>query len=155
LDNVLGIPPLPPPADIPALPSGRQDGRTLSMQQRMEIHRRNPACASCHRQMDPLGFALEEFDAIGRSRSVGIDVEPIDPTGVWPDGTRVRGLAGLRALLTGTPEDFVRVVTERLLTYALGRTVESSDMPTIRSIVKEAARDNYRWSSVVLKIAES
>src|SRR5207244_12832227 len=139
-------PAAPPPPDIPVLPSAAASGTRLSVRERTERHRTNPACASCHARMDPLGFALENFDAIGRWRTTEAG-KPIDATGVLPDGSRVVGVHGLRALMQGQSEEFVRTVTKKLLTYALGRTVEDSDMPSVRKIVREAAPDQYRWSS--------
>jgi len=125
------------------------------MRQRTEQHRRNPACARCHVQMDPLGFALENFDAIGSWRTTGETGEPIDASGALPDGTTFRGVSGVRALVTSRPEDFVRVLTGKLMTYALGRAVDEDDMPAIRAVVKEAAPGNYRWSSLLLGIVRS
>ncbi len=155
LDNILGTPPPPPPPDIPALPSKGEGGRPLTMRQRTEQHRANPACAHCHVRMDPLGFALENFDAIGRWRTTGETSEPIDASGTFPDGTTFRGVLGLRTLVTSRPEDFVRVLTGKLMTYALGRPVEGYDMPAIRAIVKSAASSNYRWSALILGIVRS
>ena len=125
------------------------------MREAMEQHRANPACASCHAQMDPLGFALENFDAIGRWRTVGESNDPIDASGVLPDGRRFEGPAGLRAALLHAPEQFVHTVTEKLLMYALGRPVEHFDAPTIRAIVRDAERDGYRFASIVLGIVNS
>ena len=125
------------------------------MRQRTEQHRRNPACASCHVRMDPLGFALENFDAIGRWRTTGETGEPIDASGTLPDGTTFRGVSGVRMLAASRPEEFVRVLTGKLMTYALGRAVVEDDMPAIRAVVKEAAASNYRWSALVLGIVRS
>jgi hypothetical protein len=155
LDNLLGTPPPPPPADIPALPSNGEHATKLTMRQRTEQHRRNPACARCHVRMDPLGFALENFDAIGRWRTTGETGEPIDASGTLPDGTTFRGVSGVRMLAASRPEEFVRVLTGKLMTYALGRAVDEDDMPAIRAVVKEAAASNYRWSALVLGIVRS
>jgi hypothetical protein len=155
LDNILGTPPPPPPPDIPALPSRGERGRPLTMRQRTEQHRANPACAGCHVRMDPLGFALENFDAIGRWRTRDETGEPIDSSGAFPDGTTFRGVEGLRTLVTSRPEEFVRVLTGKLMTYALGRAVTDDDMPAIRAVVKEAARSDYRWSALILAIVRS
>ena len=154
LENLLGTPPLPPPPDVPALGEATQDGRPLSMRERMEQHRANPVCASCHARMDPLGFALENFDAIGRWRDTEAG-KPIDTAGVLPDGTPFHGPAGLREVLLSRRQDFVLNVTEKLLTYALGRGVEYYDAPTVRSIMREAAPGDYRWSSLILGIVKS
>ena len=105
--------------------------------------------------MAPLGFALEHFDAIGQWRSTGEAGDSIDASGVFPDGTQFQGLAGLKAVVLRNPEQFVRTVTEKLTTYALGRGLEYYDMPAIRQIIQEASRDEYRWSSLVLGIVES
>ena len=121
----------------------------------MEQHRANPACASCHAQMDPLGFALENFDAIGRWRERSESNTPIDATGLLPDGRRFDGPAGLRAALLRAPEQFMHTVTEKLLTYALGRGVEHFDAPAIRRIVRNAVRDDYQFAAVVLGIVNS
>jgi hypothetical protein len=125
------------------------------MREAMEQHRANPVCASCHAQMDPLGFALENFDAIGRWRDRGESNLPIDASGLLPNGVRFDGPAGLRAELVKSPELFMTTVTEKLLTYALGRGVEHFDAPTIRAIVRDAARDDYRFASVVVGIVNS
>ena len=125
------------------------------MRAAMEKHRSNPACASCHSQMDPLGFALENFDAIGRWRTRGESNETIDASGLLPDGTAFEGPDEMRAALLKNPERFVGTVAEKLLTYALGRNLESFDMPAVRGIVREAAENNYRFSSLVFAIVQS
>ena len=155
LENLLASPPPPPPPDVPALDERTESGEPRSMREAMEQHRANPACASCHAQMDPLGFALENFDAIGRWRTVGESNDPIDASGVLPDGRRFEGPAGLRTALLHAPEQFVHTVTEKLLMYALGRGVEHFDAPTIRAIVRDAERDGYRFASIVLGIVNS
>jgi hypothetical protein len=124
------------------------------MRELMEEHRVNPACASCHRIMDPLGFALENFDATGKWRTTEGD-SPIDASGVLPDGTKFQGPAELRKILLGRPEQLVHTVTEKLLTYALGRGVEYYDAPAIRKIVHEAQPADYRWSSLIIGIVNS
>ncbi|MGE0393303.1 MAG: DUF1592 domain-containing protein [Vicinamibacterales bacterium] len=149
LENVLGTPPPPPPPSIPALPPPVLGDRVLSMRERTERHRGNPACAGCHVRMDPLGFALEHFDAIGRWRAVGEDGGPVDASGALPDGTTFSGAAGVRGLVAASPETFVTTLTTKLLTYALGRTLEPADMPAVRRIVREAAPGGYRWSALV------
>jgi hypothetical protein len=156
MENILGTPPPPPPDNVPALSEGRKDGKQLTMRQQLEEHRVNPACASCHRLMDPLGFALENFDATGKWRMIDVDGEtPIDASGVLPDGKEFRGPVELRGILLSRPEQFVTTLTEKLLTYGLGRGVEYYDMPAVRKIVREAAVDEYRWSAVVLGIVKS
>ena len=154
LEQVLGAPPPPPPANVPALKDAGADGKPQSVRQRMEQHRANPVCAGCHARMDPLGFSLENFDGIGRWRTMESNA-PIDPSGVLPDGTKFQGPAGLRKILLDHPERFVTTVTEKLLTYALGRGVEYYDQPAIRTILREAARSEYRWSSLILGIVKS
>jgi hypothetical protein len=155
LEQILGTPPPPPPPNVPSL---KDDASTknLTMRQRMELHRSNPTCAVCHRMMDPLGFSLENFDGLGRWRdSTGAGTGPIDSSGVLPDGTKFDGPAGLREVLVSKREMFVETVTERLLTYALGRGVEQYDRPVIRKIVRGTASDDYRWSSIILSIVNS
>jgi Protein of unknown function (DUF1585)/Protein of unknown function (DUF1588) len=120
----------------------------------MEVHRQNPACASCHQRMDPLGFALENFDALGKWRTES-DGAPIDATGSLPDGTQFEGIAGLRKLIASHKEDFVRTFTEKLLAYAIGRGIELSDMPAIRKIARDAAQEDNRWSAVIWGIVTS
>jgi mono/diheme cytochrome c family protein len=154
LANMLGAPPPPPPPDIPALKDAGVEGQPRSLRERMEMHRKNPACASCHQRMDPLGFALENFDALGKWRTVS-DGAPIDPSASFPDGTRFEGLAGLRTLLASHKEDFVRTLSGKLLAYAIGRGLDYQDMPAIRKIEREAAAADYSWSSVVTGIVRS
>ena len=155
LENLLAAPPPPPPPDIPALEEAADDGTALSVRAAMERHRANPACASCHAQMDPLGFALENFDAIGRWRDRGESNEPIDASGILPDGSAFEGPAGMRQALMRDEERFVATITEKLLTYALGRNVESFDMPAVRAIVRGAVADGYSFESIVVGIVES
>ncbi len=155
LENLLSSPPPPPPPDVPALEERTADGQPRSMREAMEQHRANPACASCHAQMDPLGFALENFDAIGRWRTRSESGGPIDTAGVLPDGSPVDGPDGLRAQLLRAPEQFVTTVTEKLLIYALGRGLEHYDAPTVRAIVREAGGEAYSFSSIVLGIVNS
>jgi mono/diheme cytochrome c family protein len=155
LENILGTPPPPPPPNVPALQERGEGGKAMSIRQAMEAHRANPVCASCHKLMDPLGFALENFDGIGRWRTTDANA-PIDPSGTLPDGTLFEGPSGLRNVLrTKLSEQFVLTVTERLLTYALGRGVEYTDAPAIRKIMKEAAASEYRWSSLIASITRS
>jgi mono/diheme cytochrome c family protein len=154
LENLLGTPPPPPPPDVPELKAAPH-GKVLSMRDQMQVHRANAVCAACHARMDPIGFALENYDAVGRWRSEDADA-PIDASGSLPDGTRFQGPAGLgQLLLTKYRDDFVRTATEKLITYALGRGVEYYDCPAIRSINHAAAGDNYRISSWILAIVKS
>jgi hypothetical protein len=155
LDNVLGAPPPPPPPSVPALPASGEDGHAASVRERLEQHRRNPACASCHSRMDPLGFALENFDGVGRWRAKGEADTPIDTTATLPDGTRFDGPVELRAVLLSRREAFVSTVVTKLLTYSIGRGVEYYDLPAVRAIVRASAADDYRWSSILLGIARS
>jgi hypothetical protein len=148
LENLLGSPPPPPPPDVPSL-SESKDATLLTMRQRIEQHRSNPVCFSCHSRMDPLGFALESFDGLGRARP------GIDTSGVLPDGTRIDGPASLRKVLLDRKDQFVATAAERLLTYALGRGVEASDMPAVRRIVRDAAANDYRWSSLIMGVVRS
>ena len=155
LENILGTPPPPPPPDVPALSDKGAEGQRQSVRERLEAHRSNPACATCHAQMDPLGFALEHFDAIGAARARDEGNTPVDASGSLPDGQTFEGLDGLRTVLTGRQDQFVGTVAERLMAYALGRGVEYYDRPTLRRIVRDASRDGYRWSSLVIGIVSS
>jgi len=130
------------------------DGKPLPLRQLMEKHRKNPGCASCHSVIDPLGFALENFDAMGRWRTVDAGT-PVDSSAVLPDGTPLDGPSGLRNVLLSRPEEFVAAFSEKMLVYALGRGVEYYDFPAIRKIVREAAGQEYRWSSLILATAKS
>ena len=155
LDNILGMPPPPPPPDVPALQENGGGGAVLSIREQMEQHRANPACAACHRMMDPPGFALENFDAIGRWRATSEAGTPIDASGTLVDGSVVEGATSLRDALLRNEVSVMRTVTEKLLTYALGRGIEYYDQPAIRQIVAAAAHDDYRWSSIILELVES
>ena len=155
LENLLGTPPPLPPPDVPALEETTGAGKTLSMREAMEQHRANPVCASCHRLMDPPGFALEQFDAVGRFRTRSESNMPIDASGVLPDGTAFEGAAGLREALLRRPDLFITTLTEKLLTYALGRGVEYYDAPAIRAITRAAAPDGHRFSSLILGVIKS
>jgi mono/diheme cytochrome c family protein len=153
LENILGTPPPAPPANVPPFPDNG-DMTKLSVRERMELHRKNPSCASCHQMMDPLGFALENFDAVGKWRDLESG-KPIDASGTTPDGRAFNGPAELRKLVMSHQEQFVATLTSKLMTYALGRGVEYFDAPAIRKIVRDAAPNQYRWSSIVLGIVES
>ena len=154
LENILGTPPPPPPPDVPELETA-EGAEPLSMREAMEQHRANPVCASCHRLMDPVGLSLEHFDATGRWRDREAGGGPIDATGELPDGTPFDGPSGLRSALLRHPDRFVTTVTEKLMTYALGRGVEYYDAPAIRAIVRDAARDDYRLSVLVKGVVRS
>ena len=153
LDNLIGSPPPPPPPDVPALPESK-GAQPLTMRERIETHRANPVCANCHKVMDPLGLALENFDAVGawRTQEAGA---PIDASGQLGDGTKLDGVASLRAALLRRPEVLVGTIAEKLLTYALGRGLEHEDMPAVRAIVRQSTRDGYRFSSLVEGVVNS
>ena len=156
LENLLGTPPPAPPANVPPLPEEqRSAGRVLTVRELTAQHRANPVCASCHATIDPLGFALEQFDAIGKWRAVDAGFHPIDASGAMPDGTPFSGVHDLRAILVATPEQFLRTLTDKLLMYALGRGTEHFDAPAIRGIVREAAASDYRFSSLVTAMVHS
>jgi hypothetical protein len=155
LMNLLGTVPPDPPPNVPTLkPSGDRAGAEQTMRQRMEQHRANPACASCHKMMDPIGFAMESFDGIGKWRTTQSG-QKLDASGVLFDGTRINGIADLRASLVGYSPQFVRTLTEKLMTYGLGRGVESGDMPVVRAVVHEAEKNQYRFSALILGIVKS
>jgi hypothetical protein len=155
LESILGAPPPEPPADVPGLPDRGEGGKPASVRERLELHRRNPVCASCHAPMDPLGFALENFDAIGTWRRVSEAGTPIDATGTLPNGVKFEGPAGLRTVLLRQKEQFAATVTSKLLAYAIGRGLQDTDRPTVRAVVRDAAPADYRWSSIVLGIVKS
>jgi len=155
LEQLLGTPPPPPPPNVPSL---KDDATTqkLTMRERMELHRSNPACAACHRQMDPLGFALENFDGLGSWRvEATLGSGPMDTSGELPDGTKFNGPAGLRDVLVKKKDAFVETFAERLVTYALGRGVEEYDFAALRKITGDAAKDKQKWSSIILGIVNS
>ncbi len=155
LETILDAPPPGPPSDVPDLPDRGEGGRKASVRERLEQHRSNPTCASCHAAIDPPGFALENFDATGAWRTVDGEGRPVDSSGTMPSGQTIRGLVGLRALLLEHPEQFAATVTRRLLAYALGRQLEYYDQPTVREVVRSSVDDDYRWSSLILGIVES
>ncbi len=155
LDNLLASPPPPPPPDVPALTiNSRESGEALSMRDAMIQHRANPVCASCHATMDPIGFALENFDAIGRWRDTDAG-DTIDTAGVFPGGASFEGIDGLKQVLLRQPEQFANAVTEKLLMFAVGRNVQYYDAPAVRATVREAREDNYRFTSLVLGVVKS
>jgi mono/diheme cytochrome c family protein len=154
LENMLDAPPPAPPPTVPALEESNKDGKPRSVREMLEAHRTNPTCASCHARMDPLGLSLENFDAIGQWRTEDAGT-PINASGVLLDGTKVDGPAALRRALVAQREQFVRAVTGKLLTYAIGRGLEYYDAPAVRGIVRAAAADDYRWSSAILALVKS
>ena len=155
LENILGAPPPPPPPNVPALRDTTSEGKVLSMRERMVQHRANPVCAACHMRMDPLGFALENFDAVGQWRTRSEAGDPIDPGGVLPDGTEIDGVQALRRVLLSRADQFSTTLTEKLLSYAVGREVGYYDRPAVRAVTRAAARDHYRFSSLVVGIVTS
>jgi cytochrome c551/c552 len=157
MGNILGVNPPDPPPNVPALKDATAAGGLTveqTMRQRMEEHRANPACASCHKMMDPIGFALENFDGIGKWRTTQFG-QKLDATGTMYDGSKIDGVVSLRETLVRYSPQFVRTLTEKLMIYALGRGVDAPDMPVVRAIVKDAARNNYRFSSLVIGIVKS
>ena len=154
LENILAAPPPAPPPNVPALDESNKDGKPRSVREMLETHRKNPVCASCHARMDPLGLSLENFDALGQWRTTDAGA-PINASGVLLDGTKVDGPAALRRALVAQKEQFVRTVTGKMLTYAIGRGLEYYDAPATRGIVRAAAADDYRWSSTVLALVKS
>ena len=155
LENLLGAPPPPPPPDVPDLKPHGQDGKILTMREQMEQHRTNAICSSCHARMDPIGFALENYDGVGKWRTKD-GGSAIDASGKLPGGVEFNGPAGLKKLLLANyRDDFVTTVTEKLLTYALGRGLEYYDQPAVRSIARQAARENYRISALIAAVVQS
>jgi mono/diheme cytochrome c family protein len=155
LENILGTPPPPPPGNVPPLGENNPVGKALTMRERMAQHRTNPACSSCHQLMDPIGLAVENFDAVGRWRNRGEGDMPIDPAGALPSGATFEGVAGLRKALVDRPEVFVTTVSEKLLTYALGRGLDFYDAPTVRGITRDARNKDYRFSSLMTGVVKS
>ena len=155
LDNILGADPAPPPANVDTSLDQSPEAEELGIRERLEQHRVDPLCASCHTLMDPLGFALEEFDAVGQWRETDETGGPVDNVGTWPSGVELDGVRSLRALLLDYDDQFVRTVTEKLMSYALGRPLEYFDQPTVRKIVRDAEDGGYRWSSIFVGIAKS
>jgi hypothetical protein len=155
LDNLLGVPPPPPPANVVAqLIDKAEDGRTLTMREQMDAHRNNPACSGCHSLMDPIGFSLDNFSGVGKWRANDAGV-PLDTSGILFDGTKFDGPLEFRKILVDRESLVAHTVASKLLTYALGRGLESYDQPAVRGILRESAPRNYRWSSLILAIANS
>lgn len=155
LDNILGSPPPPPPPNVPALKEKQNLEQVGTVRERMAQHRSDPYCAGCHASIDPLGFLFENFDPVGRYRTVDERYQPVDATGALPDGTKLNGIGDLRALLLKRPDGFMTTMTEKLLTYALGRGVEYYDMPAVRAIVREAAATQYRMGTIIEGVVNS
>jgi hypothetical protein len=155
ISNFLNTPPLPPPPNVPALEDSAAKDRPTTVRQQLELHRANPVCGSCHRNIDPVGFALENFNAVGQWQNTTKDGLKIDSAGVLADGTPVDGPIALRKALLARPEVFVGTVTEKLMIYALGRGLEPVDMPVVRSIMRSAAKDNYPMQSIIVGIVQS
>jgi hypothetical protein len=155
-ERLRGAPPPAPPPDVPELAENKRGEEPKTLRARLEQHRENPTCFSCHGVMDPLGFALENFNAVGQFRTHDPDTRtPIDASGELPDGTPVAGAADLRRALIEQPDQFVQALTENLLTFALGRATDYRDMPTVRAIVRQAEKDDYRFEALVLGIVSS
>ncbi|PYR46322.1 MAG: hypothetical protein DMF89_22475 [Acidobacteria bacterium] len=155
LNNILGTPPPDPPPNVPSLSDQRTQAKVKTMRDRMSQHRANPVCAACHSMIDPAGFALDNFDAIGRWRTVDESFNAIDASGALPDGTAFSGVTDLREALARRPERFATTATEKMLTYALGRGLEYYDMPAVRKIVAQAGADGYRWQAIIVGIVKS
>jgi len=153
LENLLGGPPPEPPPNVPALETS-SDGKILTMREAMVMHRENPACRVCHAAMDPIGFSLENYDVVGKWRREFAG-QPIDASGLLPDGNTFDGPDGLQGLLLERPDDLVGTITEKLMRFALGRSLEYYDMPEVRAVVRAASVENYRWSSIILGVVES
>jgi hypothetical protein len=155
LRNLLGVPPPPPPANVPPFPESDGKAQPRTVREKMEQHRKNPVCAACHGQMDPLGFAFENFDAVGAWRTTDASF-PIDPSGTFPGGgVKFSGPVDFRQGLVGFRELFLSTLTQKLLTYALGRGVEYPDQPAIRQIMRDADRGDMRWSAIVMAVVRS
>jgi hypothetical protein len=155
LNNILGLSVPPPPTDVDRNLETKPGAKPASIRERLAQHRQDPSCNGCHSVIDPLGFALENFDVIGGWRTVDELGQPVDASGATTSGAKVEGLTGLRALLLSEPEQFPRTITEKLMAYALGRRLEYYDKPAVRLIVRNAAAHEYRWSSIILGIVAS
>jgi hypothetical protein len=156
MERLLGTPPPAPPPNVPTLQENRAGQQARTLRERLEQHRANPTCFSCHAVMDPLGFALENFNAVGQFRTHDPDTRtPINAAGLLPDGTPIGGPEDLRRALIAQPDQFVQALTENLFTFALGRSLDYRDMPAVRDIVRRAKTDDYRFESIVLGIVSS
>jgi hypothetical protein len=154
LENLLGAPPPPPPPDVPQLPENAEGAPPKALRARLELHRANAVCASCHKVMDPIGFSLDNFNAVGAWRTEDAGA-PIDANGVLADGTPVNGVVSLRKAILAKPDVFVSTVTEKLMIYALGRGIDPADMPAVRQIVQDSARENSSLQSIIMGVVRS
>jgi hypothetical protein len=154
LENLLGLQVPPPPANVPPLPEKKDGEKPKSLREQMTLHRANPVCAACHKTLDPIGFALENFDAVGAWRNTEAG-NAIDASGELGDGTKVNGVVQLRQALTSRPENFAATVTEKLMIYALGRGLDTRDMPTVRKIVRDAGKENYKLAGLIGGVVRS
>jgi hypothetical protein len=156
LDNIFGMPPPPPPPGVTnSLVEGKPGARPANIRERLEQHRTNAVCATCHAVIDPIGFSLESFDAIGGWRTKDEAGNAVDSAGLWPNGSKINGFTGLRQMLLDRPDAFAATLTEKLMSYGLGRQIEYFDKPTIRKIVRDAAPREYRWSALIAGIVQS
>jgi hypothetical protein len=155
MENILGTPPPSPPANVPPLADPNPVGKVLTMRERMAQHRSNAACSGCHQMMDPIGLSIENFDAVGRWRNRSEGDTPIDAAGGLPSGATFEGVSGLKRALLARPDLFASTVTEKLLTYALGRGLDSYDGPAVRAITREARNEDYRFSTLILGVVKS
>jgi hypothetical protein len=154
LDNLLNSPPPPPPANVPALDESPRDGKKLTAREQIERHRAIPGCASCHNRIDPLGFALENYDVIGRWRTEE-EGSPVDASSVMANGARVAGAKGLRAMLAARSEELAHATAERLLTYAVGRELDARDQPAVREILRQTEAGGYRFQDLIAAVTKS
>jgi hypothetical protein len=155
MERILGTPQTNPPPNVPTL-TAFVPGKPMTVRERTEVHRRNPPCSGCHAVMDPLGFALENFNTVGEFRAIDPQTHTlIDTAATMPDGTRMAGPADLHKSLAARGPQLAQTITEKLMTYAVGRPVEYYDMPSVRQIVRAAAKDNYRFESIVLGVVQS
>jgi hypothetical protein len=155
LNNILGLPITPPPAGVDTNIDDKPGAAVRSIRERLAQHRNNPSCNNCHASIDPLGFALENFDVIGGWRTKDESGQTVDASGVTVTGRKIEGLPGLRSLLLDDPQQFPRTVTEKLMAYALGRKLEHYDLPAVRKVVRDATQQEYRWSAIVLGIVKN
>jgi len=155
LENILGTPPPPPPPNVPPLKDNNTLGKILTMRERMAEHRINPACSSCHQLMDPIGLSMENFDAVGRWRNRSEGDVTIDPSGALPSGMAFEGVSGLKTALLAHPDGFVNTLTEKLLTYGLGRGLDYYDAPAVRAIAREGRENDLKFSSLIVGVVKS
>lgn len=155
LNNIMGLPVPPPPPGVDTNIEDSPGAAMRSIRERLAAHRSNPSCNSCHASIDPLGFALENFDVIGGWRTNDESGQKVDASGVTVNGKKIDGLVGLRSLLLDDPEQFPRTVTEKLMAYALGRKLEYYDLPAVRKVVRDASAQDYRWSAIVMGIVKN